>query len=149
MDVLSLGAGGSIVLGFGDRVIVDGPGPDFIVFENVFQVNGTETFFQELGEVSIAEEEGDFHAFACVPGEIEEGCAGRMPSEEFPFHLQAQLNPELTGGDAFDLADLGLATARWVKIQDVSNNGSGPTAGFDLDAVGLVNWAWVEDLDAP
>ena len=40
LDVLSLGAGGEIVLGFGDRAIVDGPGPDFIVFENSFWPNG-------------------------------------------------------------------------------------------------------------
>ena len=149
LDVLSLGAGGSIVLAFGDRVIVDGPGPDFIVFENVFQVNGTDTFFQELGEVSIAENPGEFHVFTCVPGESEEGCAGRKPTEDFPFDQEVHLDPELTGGDAFDLADLGLTTARWVKIQDVSHNGSGTTAGFDLDAVGLVNWVWVEELDAP
>ena len=36
LDVLSLGHGGSITLAFTDNEIVDGPGPDFIVFENPF-----------------------------------------------------------------------------------------------------------------
>src|SRR5262245_32235493 len=35
LTVLSLGHAGSIVLEFSDNVVVDGPGPDFIVFENV------------------------------------------------------------------------------------------------------------------
>jgi hypothetical protein len=149
MDVLSLGAGGSIVLGFGDRVIVDGPGPDFIVFENVFQVEGSGAFFQELGEVSIGDDTDEFHVFACLPDETEESCAGKTPTKDFPFHLKADLDPAMTGGDAFDLADLGLGTARLVRIRDVSGSGSDPTAGFDLDAVGLVNWVWVEELNAP
>ena len=33
LDVLSLGQGGSIVLGFGDSVIIDGPVPDFIILK--------------------------------------------------------------------------------------------------------------------
>jgi hypothetical protein len=36
LTVLSLGHGGSITLAFTDNEIVDGPGPDFIVFENPF-----------------------------------------------------------------------------------------------------------------
>ncbi|MFO8059017.1 MAG: hypothetical protein R6V10_17160, partial [bacterium] len=35
-EVVSLGTGGSITLDFTDNVIVNGPGPDFIVFENAF-----------------------------------------------------------------------------------------------------------------
>ena len=36
LDVVSLGEGGSVVLSFTDNAIVDGPGPDFLVFENAF-----------------------------------------------------------------------------------------------------------------
>src|SRR5262249_40050503 len=36
LTVLSLGRGGRITLEFTDNAIVDGPGPDFIVFENPF-----------------------------------------------------------------------------------------------------------------
>src|SRR5207247_10463624 len=42
-DTFSLGLGGSIVLEFTDNVVVDGPGPDFTVFENPFLVRGTTT----------------------------------------------------------------------------------------------------------
>ena len=34
IDVLSLGVGGEITLGFGPRECIDGPGVDFIVFES-------------------------------------------------------------------------------------------------------------------
>ena len=49
------------------------------------------------------------------------------------------LDPAVTGGDAFDLAELGLAEARFVRVRDVSETGAPPTAGFDLDAIGVVN----------
>src|SRR4051812_26057798 len=37
-DVLSLGARGSIIVGFGGGEIVDGDGPDLLVFENAFRI---------------------------------------------------------------------------------------------------------------
>jgi hypothetical protein len=43
LDVASLGNGGSITLGFAPSAIVDGPGPDFIVFENAFYVASDRT----------------------------------------------------------------------------------------------------------
>ena len=39
-DVVSLGSGGSIVVSFAPNAIVDGPGADFIVFENPFWIGG-------------------------------------------------------------------------------------------------------------
>jgi hypothetical protein len=55
MDVLSLGQGGSIVLGFTPRTIIDGPGPDFVVFENPFWVGGSEdSVFAELGRIAVS-----------------------------------------------------------------------------------------------
>jgi hypothetical protein len=49
-------------------------------------------------------------------------------------------DPEKAGGDAFDLADVGLRVARFIRITDL-DNGSGDkgTAGFDLDAVAAVH----------
>src|SRR5579871_4528032 len=38
-DVVSLGNGGWVVLEFAGNAIVDGPGPDFIMFENPFGIN--------------------------------------------------------------------------------------------------------------
>ncbi len=64
LDVLSLGSGGEIVLGFGARSIVDGPGADLLVFENPFWPDGNaRDVFAELGEVSVSEDGETWHAF--------------------------------------------------------------------------------------
>ena len=79
LDVLSLGQGGSIVLGFGDSVIIDGPGPDFIVFENPFWVGGDSTnVFAELGQVEVSEDGQTWVGFSCNV-DTREGCAGWHP----------------------------------------------------------------------
>ena len=45
----------------------------------------------------------------------------------------------LAGGDAFDLAELGLEEAQYVRIMDVGlGEYLGETGGFDLDAVSVV-----------
>jgi len=56
-DVFSLGVGGEIVLEFTDYLAFDGNGPDFIVFENAFQL-GTDpnVTFAEQGIVSVSED---------------------------------------------------------------------------------------------
>jgi hypothetical protein len=44
------------------------------------------------------------------------------------------------GGDAFDLADIGLQRARFVRIRDSGENPyEGTAGGFDLDALAVVN----------
>lgn len=142
LDVLSLGAGGSIVLSFGERVLVDGPGPDLVVFENVFFAAGDPSDpFAEVGEVAVSADGRTWQSFVCE--EVEDGrwsgCAGWTRTELFdPFALP--LDPGVAGGDAFDLADVGLSEARYVRITDLSVEGEGPTAGVDLDAVGLVHY---------
>ena len=48
--------------------------------------------------------------------------------------------PEGSGGDSFDLQDVGLTWARFVRIEDVGPAlGQAGTVGFDLDAVTAVN----------
>lgn len=144
LDVLSLGAGGEIVLGFGELAIADGPGPDLVVFENAFYPDGNPaSVFAEPGEVALSEDGESFVEFACDPepdarGRFS-GCAGNTPTEEYDVDTMTPLDPAETGGDAFDLAELGLARARYVRIRDRSQTGSGNNAGFDLDAVGLVH----------
>jgi hypothetical protein len=151
LDVLSLGVGGEIVLGFGNRVIEDGAGPDFIVFENAFWPGDDPVaVFAEPGEVAVSEDGERWETFPCdAQTEAEEGrfpgCAGWSPTLEFdPFTL-LPLDPEKTGGDAFDLDDVGLERARYVRIRDLSDAGDGTSAGFDLDAVGIVHAA--DDAD--
>jgi hypothetical protein len=145
LDVLSLGAGGEIVLGFGDLSIVDGPGPDLIVFENAFWPGGDASMvFAELGEVSVSEDGNTWHTFACdSAGDGQghfKGCAGVTPTLAYDADTLVPLDPQQSGGDAFDLADLGLKRARFVKIRDLETQPpGGTTSGFDLDAVGAIH----------
>ncbi|MEM7678155.1 MAG: cell surface protein [Myxococcota bacterium] len=140
LDVLSLGVGGTIVLGF-DDAIVDGPGADFVVFENPFFVGGdSEQIFAELGRVSVSADGESWQHFGCEPSGPPPwpGCAGWRPTRRFdPAVLP--LDPDESGGDPFDLADVDLALVRFVRIEDLSSEGEGTTAGFDLDAVGVVH----------
>lgn len=150
VDVLSLGEGGAIVLGFGDNAIVDGPGIDFLVFENAFYVGGDpQKPFAELGEVAVSDDGVTWSAFPCVPSASDpfSRCAGHTPTFSAPGNGISPVDPSAAGGDGFDLAALGVDRARFVRIQDRSEPActSGPgrpsTAGFDLDAVSIVNAA--------
>lgn len=144
LDVLSLGKGGSIVLGFERYAVTDGPGPDLIVFENAFWPNGDPSaVYAEPGEVSVSEDGETWVTFPCDPvgdgaGHFP-GCAGVTPTFPYDAETTLPLDPALTGGDGFDLADVGVSFANFVRIQDISGRGAAPSAGFDLDAVGIVN----------
>lgn len=145
LDVLSLGSGGEIVLGFGDHGVVDRPGPDLLVFENAFWPEGDASqVFAELGEVSVSEDGELWHDFPCdTDGDGDghfPGCAGVTPTLVYDANEAVPLDPERTGGDAFDLADLGVARARFVRVRDLRTLGpAGNASGFDLDAVGLIH----------
>jgi len=69
-DVVSLGRLGTIVLGFEPNAIVDGPGPDFVVFENAFYVSGDPKLgiAKDLAEVSVSEDGITWTPFPCMPG---------------------------------------------------------------------------------
>lgn len=145
LDVLSLGKAGEIVLGFGDQSIDDGPGADLVVFENAFWPGGdASAVYAELGEVSVSEDGETWLAFPCdTQGDGAgrfSGCAGVTPTLVYDAAQLVPLDPERSGGDAFDLADVGLAQARFVKIRDLETlEAAGTSGGFDLDAVGIVN----------
>ena len=146
LDVVSLGAGGAIVLGFGDKALSDGPGPDLVVFENPFWPGGDATqVYAELGEVSVSDDGKTWQTFPCdTVGDGQghfPGCAGVTPTLKYDPVALVPLDPAQTGGDAFDLADLGVSRARFVKIHDLETlEVAGTSTGFDLDAVGLVNF---------
>ena len=140
LDVTSLGEGGSVVLAFhGD--IVDGPGPDFVVFENPFLPSGAspDAVFAELATVSVSLDGESWSEFPCTETEYPYGsCAGWHPvlanADKGPI---STLDPELAGGDPFDLADVRLTRARYVRIHDREDlDGT-----FDLDAVAILNAA--------
>lgn len=145
LDVASLGAGGEIVLAFGNFGIVNGPGPDLVVFENAFWPGGDKSMvFAELGEVSVSEDGETWETFPCDSAGDDEGnfpgCAGVTPTLEYDAEQLIPLDPALSGGDAFDLAEVGLERARFVKIRDLETlPPGGTTTGFDLDAVGVIH----------
>ncbi|MEO6599234.1 MAG: hypothetical protein ABIQ16_05130 [Polyangiaceae bacterium] len=142
LDVATLGNGGEITLGFAPSGIVDGPGPDFIVFENPFYVAGSDPPqpFAELGTVEVSDDGQNFQAFPCTASEAPYGsCAGWHP-----VYANADKNsidpsdPAVAGGDPFDLADLGVGHARYVRITDRVDL-TGLNGSFDLDAVSIVH----------
>lgn len=145
LHVLSLGKGGEIVLGFGERAIIDEPGPDFVVFENAFWPGGVRSMvYAELGEVSVSEDGETWLTYPCDrEGDGEggfTGCAGASPTLQFDPLALVPLDAVRSGGDAFDLADVELARARFVKITDLGTlEPAGTSSGFDLDAVGLTH----------
>lgn len=145
LEVLSLGDGGEIVLGFGDREIVNEEGPDFVVFENPFWPQGdADQVYAELGEVAVSEDGEEWHVFPCEfePEDLPPypGCAGWTPTLNYEAEEVVPLQLEVTGGDGFDLADVGIDRARYVRIRDVWGLGEAPSRGFDLDSVGLIHF---------
>jgi hypothetical protein len=140
LDVVSLGRGGEIVVEFGENAAVDGPGADFLVFENPFVRSGGDVF-RELAEVSVSDDGATWAAFPCDPARPDEGaCAGRNVVYANPDAGVSALDPTAAGGDPFDLAAVGLARARFVRVRDLQTvPGGSPASGFDLDAIAIVN----------
>ncbi len=175
LDVFSLGRGGWIILEFRESIIVDGPGVDFTVFENPFLIpSGTSAGppFAEAAQVSVSTDGVHFVDFPCAIDDavgLYPGCAGVYPvfadvsdpqappaTEPTTVPLGVLVNAALplvpppgSGGDSFDLADLHLPGARFVRI--VSGPGALPAgggrAGFDLDAIAAVHWRPAADQD--
>ena len=151
-DVVSLGNGGTIVLSFAPNAIVDGPGPDFIVFENPFEIAGNpNNLYAEPGIVAVSDDGVSWTSFPCTatfespPYGL---CAGWHPVYSAPGNGLSPIDPTASGGDAFDLADIGVTHARYVKIVDHTVTEACPTDpsqphpttnGFDLDAIAIVN----------
>lgn len=137
LDVLSLGNGGEVVLELTDLGLVDGPGVDLLVFENPFGA------FTETGVVAVSDDGTTWHEFPCAASDRAggfPGCAGVRPVYANPDTGVSATDPAVAGGDAFDLATLGVSRARFVRIRDSGANGYGGTSGgFDLDALSVVN----------
>jgi hypothetical protein len=159
LDVVSLGTGGSIVLGFSD-VIVDGPGTDFLVFENPFLTSGQPDF--ELAQVSVSDDGVTWTSFPCTATGVSTTgygtCAGWHPVYSSPTDGISPLDPAVAGGDPFDLATIGVTSARFVRVVDVGVDytqetclagSTAKTNGFDLDAVSIVNAALPDGGVAP
>ncbi|MCC6746869.1 MAG: cell surface protein [Deltaproteobacteria bacterium] len=152
-EVLSLGEGGEIVVDFGAYDIEDGPGADFIVYENPFLLSPF-TPNAEPAQVAVSESgtaAGDFKEFPCdlsrTRGDAGKqewpypGCAGVRPVlANVKENCLSSSDPVAGGGDAFDLATVGLKRARYVRLRDAGKAALGTNSrGFDLDAVVLVH----------
>lgn len=159
-DIVSLGEGGRITLTFAG-VLFDGPGADFAVFENAFDDN-----FLELARVEVSSDGLTFvrfPAYSFTPGPV--GGFGAID----PTNIDGLAGKYRQGyGTPFDLEllkdspGLDVNHVRYVRIVDVVGDGSafddfpaafgGPhriydpypttgSAGFDLDAVGVIHFA--------
>jgi hypothetical protein len=124
-EICSIGLGGSIVIGFRQAIIVDGPGPDLRIVENAFRyANGR--IYAEPARVEVSRDARTWFAFPFDSASLR-GCAGVTPL-----------------GDEFDLATIGVDSVRWIRITDVTSIVRDdprhaffdPTlTGFDLDVV--------------
>jgi hypothetical protein len=139
-DVLSLGRRGSVVVELIDWIAVDGPGDDLVVFENAF------VGWIEPGHVEASEDGETWFAWDCDVQTLR-GCAGVHPVYASVAEDGLDpLDPDEAGGDPFDLADVGLTEARFLRITDADaapegGGYEGITGGFDLDAVAVWNGA--------
>lgn len=142
-QILSLGLDGEIIVGLKNNLIINKPGPDFIIFENAFINQFNNKVYAEPAIVSVSKDGITFFDF---PYNIDllTGLAGVTPSigKEDPFNYPA------CGGDTFDLSDLNIDSIRYIKIKDITaqilNNPKHPNydptlSGFDLDAVAIIN----------
>jgi hypothetical protein len=163
--IVSLGDSGTALLSF-VKPIYDGPGPDFVVFENGFPdpVNPNMAFL-ELAFVEVSSDGINFFRFpATSNSQLDSQVAGAG------VYMDASRINNLAGkyigsyGTPFDLQELSGTTGldvnqvRFVRLVDVigSITGQGsvdnmgqrindpyptnfPTGGFDLDAVGVIN----------
>lgn len=153
-DIVSLGEGGRITLTFNDP-IVNGLGNDFAVFENSF----SDTFL-ELARVEVSSDGTNFYGFSAT---------SLTPTAIGPFGLLDPTNIDgLAGkyrqgwGTGFDLemlagtSGLDIFNVAYVRLLDIVGDGSmlddagNPiydpyetfvSAGFDLDAIGVMNSA--------
>lgn len=144
-SICSIGLGGEIILGFSGHAVVDRPGADFVVYENAFTYGGGR-IYAEPAAVSVSADGVTWTPFTCHAATLR-GCAGVTPTDASLVY---------GGGDAFDLADVGVDSVRWVRIVDItqrilddpSHRFFDPTlSGFDLDAVVALHS--VRIVDAP
>lgn len=138
LDVVSFGTGGELTIQLNGYVIVDGVGDDFTIFENPF-----DNWF-EAAQVAVSDDGVTYHDFPCDAFGSGDGCAG-VHVINYSSNPDDMRDPELSGGDIFDLADVGLEQVMYVKITDQETcveDGyvcTSDTIGFDLDAFVVVN----------
>jgi hypothetical protein len=158
LAVVTLGNGGSITLSFA-APITDGDGWDFAVYENSFASD----IFLELAFVEVSSDGTHFARFdsafqgTATPSTNSSGTAAQigglagsyMVGYGTPFDLAALANSPAVRDGTVDLTAI-----QHVRIVDIIGDGttrdsfgrgivdpisSGPTAGFDLDGIAVLN----------
>jgi len=141
-DVLNIGVGGKIVVGFEGKVIFDGAGSDFVIYENPFYISGsTEHIFLEPAYVFVSSDGDNWTSFTThyqvqnPPLQYDDnplhysGFAGIHPVFSNSTNGIDPLNQLSAGGDWFDLSDISDTALRdgvdiqnicFIKIVDVS-----------------------------
>jgi hypothetical protein len=151
LDVFSLGFGGQMVLRFDDNAIVDGPGPDFTVFENAFMAFNASTLtierpFADPGIVSVSQDGVTWYTFPCqlvtnpAAHVFYPGCAGVYPvlsNANDPSTPHASIPTQGTIGDLIGL-----------PLVPAPNPGGAGGDSFDLATVGLTWARYVRVQDA-
>lgn len=154
-DIVCLGDNGKITLYF-PHPVMDGPGPDFAVFENGF--GDSSQTFAELAFVEVSSDGVNFYRFP--NSSLTASAMGGFGMVD-PTNLSGLAGKYVAGfGTPFDLADLPAsplldrANVRFVRLLDIVGDGNAkdsanhtiydpyPTtgsAGFDLDAVGVIH----------
>lgn len=168
IHVLSLGRNGDITLGF-DITITNGPGKDFIVFENSFYINDLPgKVYAELMYVEVSTDGANFARFPSIsntsnPGSIYPNDVINLAGV-WPVYANVDtnnidpFNANVAGGDAFDLQSLNsnplvqsglvdLQNINYVRLIDILGDGSNlDSQGNPIyDPIDLDNGA---DLDA-
>lgn len=174
LDMVVLGVGGSLTLGF-DVTISDGPGADLTVSENGFATAGgvfAEVAFVEVSTDGLnfarfptryAGPAGPLPPFGSSPMGTFGGLCGGLPVlANVLGNSLDPLDPVVSGGDSFDLAELAgdplvqaglvdLAQVHYVRIvdlvegQNVDSFGAsiwdhgGATGSADIDAVSVIH----------
>ena len=158
IDVLTLGVGGSVVLGFGVTV-KDGPGADLTCFENPIASGGTGDTFAEVVTVEVSTDGTSWARFpfryvgppqalpplGTAPIGTFSGLCGSVPVvANVDTGACDPFDPVRSGGESFDLADLATDPAvtsglvdlddiRFVRLTDVPE-------GTVTDAAGNTVW---------
>jgi hypothetical protein len=159
IDVLTLGDGGSVTLGF-DVVLRNGPGADLIVFENGFAF-GT-SVFAEVAFVEISTNGVDFARFpsSYVPpsggstpmGTFYGMCGGMPIVANVSTDPTSPFDPVRSGGEALDLAELAghpLVIGGQLDLQDVNFVRLVDVAAGDVDSNGVpISGGTSADVDA-
>ena len=118
------------------------------MFENPFYVAGNpNAVAADPGEISVSDDGVTWKTYECPEKATAPygKCAGWHPVYSAPGNGISPVDPEKAGGEAYDLADVGLTHARYVRIRDIgteacpANPPKPNNVGFDLDAVAIVH----------